>query len=919
MFKNLVALAACCLGIVLPGWSAGYTFVEGYNVLDEANAPGLAPATFAATSGQERDIAYDPSRGIVYMARGLTTTGDGRNAVGIAAIVLTNYNGSNYRDTGLLVPSGGSLSFCQSLAYDPASDTLWVLGAPLGANPIIYSAPGGTLGGAPEGGNPAANSLTLTKAFQVDTNLLETGVYTTNSSGVPIRGGSPRGFAVRTAPGTNGTDVTTVYLGLGNHVEAWSNDQPLTNTNSPWRRAWATLRAPAQNSAATRLSGTSASINAVAVDDEGNVYFNVAFTSPARIWCVKPRLIVGVADPMSLDFDDEALGGTHEGNVIPVLITSSPNVANMTSPQGITFCRFGAQKSLFVSFIPTQRSVALLDIDDEISFVNGFPYLRALAIDAFGAGQPAGNQDSILRSMSLKSASTQPAGTPSNGLLYHEVNSVTNPTHLYFEAFVTDSTKGQTIPTAAVGKVELPVSTNAPTIATQPQPQTLLEGGTISLGVGVNGGRPFSYQWQFNGTNIPSAVAGTLTITNAQLTNSGSYSVVVTNPFGSATSTNATVTVRPMVKSDAMQVAWKLEPGARAYLTTGDAQRGMAYNPDGSDHLFVVSRSPTLGIHVLDAASGADLYDLSTTGIAGGTYALNQIGACADGNVYAANLALNGQSFRIYHWSFEAAGQPPEETLAFDGNPSDPATNRWGDTFDVRGVSGDIQMLAGSRNGNVVAVFTTTDGGYTFVSHVITVADAPNGAFGLGLAFGAGDTFWGKGDGSNALLHVAFDLGTGTGTILHRYDNAAYPATAMALGVEPTRNVLASISVENPDNLRFYNIADLANAPVLLDQEAFATDNPNINATGAVDFGNNRVYALDSNNGLMALTLGDTSGPGRLTVTRNATDVTITWAGNFTLQSASMLPGNFVDVTNGVTSYTEPVATAAQKFFRLRN
>jgi len=61
-----------------------------------------------------------------------------------------------------------------------------------------------------------------------------------------------------------------------------------------------------------------------------------------------------------------------------------------------------------------------------------------------------------------------------------------------------------------------------------------------------------SYQWQMDGTNltdggqINGAISNVLTISNVQLTNSGSYSVVVTNTAGSVTSSNAVLSVVPL-------------------------------------------------------------------------------------------------------------------------------------------------------------------------------------------------------------------------------------------------------------------------------------------------------------------------------------------------------------------------------------
>ena len=53
----------------------------------------------------------------------------------------------------------------------------------------------------------------------------------------------------------------------------------------------------------------------------------------------------------------------------------------------------------------------------------------------------------------------------------------------------------------------------------------------------------FSFQWQFDGTNISGATNATLTLTDLQTNDAGTYSVIVTDPAGSITSSNALLTV----------------------------------------------------------------------------------------------------------------------------------------------------------------------------------------------------------------------------------------------------------------------------------------------------------------------------------------------------------------------------------------
>jgi hypothetical protein len=70
-------------------------------------------------------------------------------------------------------------------------------------------------------------------------------------------------------------------------------------------------------------------------------------------------------------------------------------------------------------------------------------------------------------------------------------------------------------------------------------------GTTVTLSVLVSGAPPFQYQWRKNGTNISWGTAATLVLTNAVVTNSGSYDVITGASSGTNTSPALTVTVNP--------------------------------------------------------------------------------------------------------------------------------------------------------------------------------------------------------------------------------------------------------------------------------------------------------------------------------------------------------------------------------------
>ena len=86
----------------------------------------------------------------------------------------------------------------------------------------------------------------------------------------------------------------------------------------------------------------------------------------------------------------------------------------------------------------------------------------------------------------------------------------------------------------------------SPAISTQPQSQTVASGGSATFTVAATGSTPFTYQWSKGSTPIAGATNASYTINTAAVADSGStYSVVVTNLAGSATSSPAVLTVNP--------------------------------------------------------------------------------------------------------------------------------------------------------------------------------------------------------------------------------------------------------------------------------------------------------------------------------------------------------------------------------------
>jgi regulation of enolase protein 1 (concanavalin A-like superfamily) len=89
---------------------------------------------------------------------------------------------------------------------------------------------------------------------------------------------------------------------------------------------------------------------------------------------------------------------------------------------------------------------------------------------------------------------------------------------------------------------QLTVITNTPpVISDQPDGLTIAEG--LSVNFTVTAANAKSYQWQFNEMNIPGATSSTYHIDQVQFEQAGSYSVQVSNDYGTTSSSAAILTV----------------------------------------------------------------------------------------------------------------------------------------------------------------------------------------------------------------------------------------------------------------------------------------------------------------------------------------------------------------------------------------
>ena len=96
---------------------------------------------------------------------------------------------------------------------------------------------------------------------------------------------------------------------------------------------------------------------------------------------------------------------------------------------------------------------------------------------------------------------------------------------------------------SVAARLTVVVPATIPVIVNQPVSQTVASGSAVTFSVVASGTAPLSYQWRKDGTAIGGATSNALSLTNATTVNGGRYSVVVTNTVGSATSSEATLSV----------------------------------------------------------------------------------------------------------------------------------------------------------------------------------------------------------------------------------------------------------------------------------------------------------------------------------------------------------------------------------------
>jgi sarcosine oxidase gamma subunit len=305
---------------------------------------------------------------------------------------------------------------------------------------------------------------------------------------------------------------------------------------------------------------------------------------------------------------------------------------------------------------------------------------------------------------------------------------------------------------------------------------------------------------------------------------------------------------------DGSRPAWMVEGGHTERGLTADATS-----------VYVASRNAGTHVLVLNRLTGLQTGTLNTTGITGGTFALNDIEVTADGVLIAGNLSLTsaaGQNgnFKLY---IVDDTDPAQELITYTWSHDEVGAKRFGDKFTVVGSMSDGSAMVFAANGSAPQVLKWSmipGNGKNWVfdqtPEVITLVDVTAAATPVVAPLPDGTFYW-TASGRNVTKHAADGslIGTIPGGIL------ATGTTAMKfLGHEGTDEILAVYwNGLNNELARVVRVVDGVpdDTELIFDTPSLRGESTigNPNGTGDVAFvpypdGNTAIYVLGTNIGI---------------------------------------------------------------------
>ncbi len=127
-----------------------------------------------------------------------------------------------------------------------------------------------------------------------------------------------------------------------------------------------------------------------------------------------------------------------------------------------------------------------------------------------------------------------------------------------------------------------PVITEAPVVTNSP----LYDGSSVGLSVWADGSPTLTYQWEYNGAPLAGQNATNLLLPNLTSSQSGTYAVVVSNTWGSVTSSvvvSVLDSVPVFTQSPAAETRWSGFPFAFSFSTVGNTPQSYQWQLGGNN------------------------------------------------------------------------------------------------------------------------------------------------------------------------------------------------------------------------------------------------------------------------------------------------------------------------------------------------
>ena len=314
-----------------------------------------------------------------------------------------------------------------------------------------------------------------------------------------------------------------------------------------------------------------------------------------------------------------------------------------------------------------------------------------------------------------------------------------------------------------------------------------------------------------------------------------------------------------------------LAPGSIPYLSTGNFERGFAWNPV-TNNIIIPTRNGGNFVAVVNGTTGTVVRTLDTTGVSGGTLSMMGSGVSDTGEVFVSNLQSGASAlgpYKIYKWTSENDTNAP--TVAFSQvNPTTQSgAFRFGDAFAVYGSGTSLQFAAagastgtsGGFNNNSNFMIGKLDGSNTnTIYRAIPDTLTASNDYRFGLTFVDADTIIGNQASSAKITDFvpAATLNTSGATITN-----AIAIGANERGIDYTvlngQALLATINTSS-SVISIYDITNPAEVALLVTgSSASGKLGVNANGTSGIHWGevlsptSQVLYAMSTNHGMQAM------------------------------------------------------------------